>query len=864
MIAALRSALATAGYDPTPEELADILWLAVQPDSGPLRQSLGGEPLTVSGPAVPSLGRGSSDAQMTGTGQADSCTLYASVDWSEAVGAAVSPTRIPTPRALTQARVMTRALRPLRSMVPSRTRFHLDIAATVAALADGFNDIVLTPTREPSLDLTLVVDDGISMAVWHDVAKELHQELHRLKAFRRTRLVGMNTDDPERVWFTAEPFRHSAATVHPAVGNRCLVVFLTDGVGQAWQTGKAQEYALLWAAKASTAVFQVLPEDMWPGTGLPTLRLMASAPRPAVPNRHIRLRHPRLPRGLLPLPSPPIPVIDIMRGTSARAWAQLVGAPAGESALHFYDPDQLSTPAPFVPGDAAAEPSAEDALEEFLAYASDNARRLAAHLASAGTALSVPLMRLVQHSAVPGSGPEHLAEVFLAGMLTAYTPVTADGGDPLPHEAMPWDRRSFAFPPAVAESLRELVRRSDERATHQYVTEYLEQQHRATQAGAALVADPHGALRARADLPLGSAVPGRPVPQGGQLVSLASLTQQLNPVLDRIRAPRLDWVHEAVATSGSTDISRVVDLIAQAVEQGRTAADLDDYAELQRVLETLAQELGQTAMATAYRQALAALQSEKPAAKFPSSARTAYDDSSEPAPYFYLSYAHTPRGDASALDPNAPISRLFRDLNDHIRNLTGPPSDRARFGRGAGAGLRAGFMDRSTIGVGQPWSEEMSDALATCRVFVPLYSPRYFTSNWCGREWAAFTHRRSHLRFDNSRSPSAIVPILWTPIEARDLPLPAQQLQFVHPDLGERYHELGLYGLTRIASFRTDYQRAVYRLAQRIVEVAESVIVEPASRDDVVEAPDAFAPPSSDDDTEEWWVVGTPEDSDGG
>ncbi|MER5908562.1 TIR-like protein FxsC [Streptomyces mirabilis] len=837
MIAALRAALAAAGYDPTPEELADIVWLAVQPRSGTLSQQFGDGPLT-EGSAGSAYGRGSTDRRMTEQEQAGSRVLYASVDWSGTAGAAVSPTRVPTPRALTDARGMARALRPLRSTVRSRTRFRLDLAATVTALADGFRDIILAPAREPLLNLTLIVDDGISMAVWHDAAKELHQELHRLKAFRRTQLLGMNTDDPEQVRFTAEPFRHNAPTAHPATGDRSLMLVLTDAVGQAWQTGTAQEHALGWAAKGPTAIFHVLPEDMWPGTGLPTLRLMASAPRPAAPNHHIRLRHPGLPRGILPLPSPPIPVIDIMRGTSVRAWSQLVGAPVGDSALHFYDPQQLGTQPPFAPDDETVEPSAEDALEEFLACASDSARRLAAHLACAGSSLTVPLMRLVQHSAVPQSRAEHLAEVFLAGMLTPYEPETADGTDPLPHEALPWDRRSFAFPPAVAESLRELVRRSDERATHHYVTEYLAQQHKETQAAAALVSDPHGALRARTDLPLGSTGPGDPTPpQGpaepGRQVTLVSLTQQLNGLMDRIGAPRLDWVHEAVA-SGSAEIQRVADLLTQAAEQERIAESSGDYAELQRVLESLAHALAQPEMAHSYRVAIAALQPTRPDPTFPSHLLSPSDHSRESAPYFYLSYARTPRAESDDSDLDLWVSRLFRDLTHYVRSLTQVP---------VGA---EGFMDR-TMRTGQVWTSELSEALASCRVFVPLYSPRYFHSAWCGKEWAAFAQRQARSRRGDLGTPSAVVPVIWAPVSDHQLPEPAREVQYVHPDLGDRYNRFGLYGLVKISAYRSEYERTVLHLAQRIIDVGENVIVEPSEgrNVDLPTLPDAFAPSSS-------------------
>src|SRR5215831_11319808 len=83
-------------------------------------------------------------------------------------------------------------------------------------------------------------------------------------------------------------------------------------------------------------------------------------------------------------------------------------------------------------------------------------------------------------------------------------------------------------------------------------------------------------------------------------------------------------------------------------------------------------------------------------------------------PYFFLSYARTPRQDPSdPSDPDRWVHKLYRDLCEHILNLTNAQPG------------SAGFMDRETR-PGDEWPRELAQALATCRVFVPLYSPRYF------------------------------------------------------------------------------------------------------------------------------------------
>ncbi|WP_369173904.1 TIR-like protein FxsC [Streptomyces sp. R28] len=200
------------------------------------------------------------------------------------------------------------------------------------------------------------------------------------------------------------------------------------------------------------------------------------------------------------------------------------------------------------------------------------------------------------------------------------------------------------------------------------------------------------------------------------------------------------------------------------------------------------------------------------------------------APYFFLSYAHTPRDENDNSDPDHWVHRLFRDLCDHIRHLTTVP------------GGAAGYMDRS-MRAGQLWTTELGGALAACRVFVPLYSPRYFHSSWCGKEWSVFARRPTRFRTEGrSGTPGAIVPALWAPVEDHQLPDSIRDIQYAHPELGDRYRDFGLYGLMKLSSHRRHYQTAVWELARRIIEVGKHVAVDPGESTSWDTEPDAFAP----------------------
>lgn len=176
-------------------------------------------------------------------------------------------------------------------------------------------------------------------------------------------------------------------------------------------------------------------------------------------------------------------------------------------------------------------------------------------------------------------------------------------------------------------------------------------------------------------------------------------------------------------------------------------------------------------------------------------------------PYFFLSYARTPKRDpAGNENPDRWVQKLYVDLCDEILQLTDSVPE------------EVGFMDLYDK-PGSDWSANLTAALAACKVFVPLYSRRYFESDQCGREWFAFARREVTDRARRGDRVDAIVPALWTRLDRDKIPAVAQSIQYDYPDLGDRYHEDGFYGLIKLKNYRADYQRAVHRLAERIVTI---------------------------------------------
>ncbi|MGW3650778.1 TIR-like protein FxsC [Streptomyces sp. NPDC000878] len=202
-------------------------------------------------------------------------------------------------------------------------------------------------------------------------------------------------------------------------------------------------------------------------------------------------------------------------------------------------------------------------------------------------------------------------------------------------------------------------------------------------------------------------------------------------------------------------------------------------------------------------------------------------------PYFFLSYAHTPPWGTGGGDPDHWVHVLYRDLCNHIMALTDLP-----------AGSQAGFMDRE-MRSGEGWPEKLSENLAKCRVFVPLFSPRYFTSEMCGREWFAFHERVLHAKATGIGSTSAIVPALWTRVDYDQLPDSVRHIHLDHATYGDRYAANGIYGLIKLNRLHDEYEETVLGLAQRIVRVAHESPLPPSRPRNYENTPSAFKPRGS-------------------
>ncbi|POX36162.1 hypothetical protein C3486_35070, partial [Streptomyces sp. Ru73] len=364
--------------------------------------------------------------------------------------------RAPEGKAVTDALALSRALRPLQQQRPSPVRTEVDEAATVDAMAEtGLPDVAILPARERWLDLALVIDDGTSMLLWQRLCGELRGVLERLGAFRDVRVYGLHTRGGGRPALRGSPFGDGPANGDPAVladpSGATMVLVVTDGIGSAWRGGRMQEVLAGWGRCGPTAVLQVLPPQMWKGSGVRADRWEVTSRGRASANATWQVTASGLPPELASFRGVPIPVLA-PRPASVAEWARLVASPGGTAVLPLLrtapaseaaGEDAAVAPAPPPGADAAAT-----AVLRFRDTVSPEAYRLAAHLAALAP-VSVPAMRLVQESVPWPAETAHLAEVFSGGLLRA-----------VPHPAeydVPERLRQFDFPAATKAILLDTV-----------------------------------------------------------------------------------------------------------------------------------------------------------------------------------------------------------------------------------------------------------------------------------------------------------------------------------------------------------------------------------------------------------------------
>ncbi len=184
--------------------------------------------------------------------------------------------------------------------------------------------------------------------------------------------------------------------------------------------------------------------------------------------------------------------------------------------------------------------------------------------------------------------------------------------------------------------------------------------------------------------------------------------------------------------------------------------------------------------------------------------------------WVFLSYA---RRDAKGLEgkENPFFERFYKDLASEIGKVAAIPASIPE--------KDIQFYDREDIEIGADWSKTLYDALQSSKVFVCLFSPSYFKSEYCGKEFQVFNERVKKYKAalsQNVREPELIIPVLWENPNRFLEPLPeaVSGIQYADKNLGLGYSNIGVSQMLRLQK-EVDYQEFLINLADKIYKEAQ-------------------------------------------
>jgi hypothetical protein len=187
---------------------------------------------------------------------------------------------------------------------------------------------------------------------------------------------------------------------------------------------------------------------------------------------------------------------------------------------------------------------------------------------------------------------------------------------------------------------------------------------------------------------------------------------------------------------------------------------------------------------------------------------------------FFLSYARTPTitpDFGAALAPDQRVQQFFAELYVNVSQLISLP-----------VGVEPGFMDRTMRG-GVRWTQELLQTLGTCQIIIPLLSPRYLTSEWCGMECHAFMQRTLQREGQSgSQNQECIIPLIWVPLQGGEPPEPLDAgIVFSpgSPDVERNYHADGVFGMLQ-QNQETEWKVVAWQLAKHIAHVYSNQYLE--------------------------------------
>ncbi len=178
---------------------------------------------------------------------------------------------------------------------------------------------------------------------------------------------------------------------------------------------------------------------------------------------------------------------------------------------------------------------------------------------------------------------------------------------------------------------------------------------------------------------------------------------------------------------------------------------------------------------------------------------------------FFVSYTRT--------DFDIYMKRFIDDLNEFLCPRRALPKDAELL-----------FFDQRDIERGEEWDAKIAGVLQEASVMVTFYSPGYFKSPYCGKEWQLF-HRRAELyqQTESANSgqnvplPPVIKPVIWIPL-GEPYPAEAAKPQYQKGEAEKPENANGvLYIIKQYSKYRVLYNDFVESLGQEMLRVANRV-----------------------------------------
>jgi formylglycine-generating enzyme required for sulfatase activity len=361
------------------------------------------------------------------------------------------------------------ALRPLLRRRPHPHWRVLDEELSAAKSAEmGLAWPVFRPRKVPMVALRLVLDGGVSMAVWEPLAQELQRVLASSQAFHRVDLQRLTPPDLPTRLLASE-----------ADDGTTVTLLLSDTAGRHWWDGSILPWLRTMANQQPLVVLHTLPLRYWESTALqraPALTLKNCEPL-AANNRYqplLPLRDPWDDPGatdsLPPAGGTCLPVISLDRRelgpwaalVMGEAWARCAGRVLPVAEPQLLGRDEQPTPATAEINDEEAE----RLWQEFAQRASPEARELMLSMA-ASLFLTLPVLRLLLAVVAPQAfAPQPLAEVLVSGLVRRLPGQEGVGATPV--------RLQFELLPAVQRLLEPKLDPQRRRQVLAAVTDLLE------------------------------------------------------------------------------------------------------------------------------------------------------------------------------------------------------------------------------------------------------------------------------------------------------------------------------------------------------------------------------------------------------